>query len=141
MIINIIPETKTTRGEGVFSYMVPKKLAEEVKIGSIVTVPFGKRKIRGVVKAKSLKLKATSLKTKLRSIYGIDEQIVIPENYLEIANWVSKYYLCSLGEAISLFLPPIINRPRNKIQDTNKTQISNYKQKLNPLTKIGRAHV
>ena len=49
MIVEIIPETKTTRGEGVFSYVVPEELKGKITVGTIVIIPFGQRKIRGIV--------------------------------------------------------------------------------------------
>lgn len=127
MIVDVIPEIRTHGGEGVFSYSVPDELSHQIKIGSIVGIPFGKRNIRGVIKAKSLKLKAKSYR--LKPISSVNSEFIIPERYISIAKWVSEYYLCSLGEAISMFLPPDMKQPRIKDKGS---KIKN--KKLNPLT-------
>ena len=134
MKIDVIPGIKTTHEVGVFSYLVPNKFQDKVRVGTIVKIPFGKRQITGVVEKISNDRLQISNKYKLKTILDIVNEFVIPKEYLKIAKWISEYYLCSLGEAISIFLPPILKNPRHKIQDTNKSQISNHKQELNPLT-------
>lgn len=107
MIIDVIPEIRTHEIE-FFSYSVPETLEKDIIIGQMVKIPFGKKFIRGVVKSMNPKVDSS---VKLKPIHSLIDQI-IPEKYLEIALWVSKYYLCSLGEAISLFLPPEMKKPR-----------------------------
>jgi primosomal protein N' (replication factor Y) len=48
----------------------------------------------------------------IKEIKSIDTNFKLPQKYIEIAEWIAKYYLCTLGEAISLFLPPNMKRPR-----------------------------
>ncbi|MDO8444159.1 MAG: primosomal protein N' [bacterium] len=123
MIAEIIPESKTWTETEIFSYSVPEDLVEKIKVGSSVNISFGRKLIRGIVE----KLHDNAAKTeyKIKEIISISEDFILPENYLYIAKWISQYYLCSLGDAISLFLPPAVGRPREdtryKIQDTNKT--------------------
>jgi primosomal protein N' (replication factor Y) len=108
MFATVIPETKTFGNES-FSYIIPNNLRGLLSIGSIVHIPFGKRKIRGVVAGFE---KDISTDYTLREIDRMEERMTLPPYYLDIARWVSKYYLCSLGEAIGLFLPPNITKPR-----------------------------
>ncbi|MEI8061218.1 MAG: primosomal protein N' [Candidatus Berkelbacteria bacterium] len=134
MIIDVIPETRTHGGAGVFSYGIPEELSSQIKVGAIVNVPFGKKTIRGVVeKVQSSKFKVQNenLKFKIKEIVSINPESIIPESYIELANWVSEYYLCSLGEAVSMFLPPNLKSPRKL--SANSCQPSASK-KLNPLT-------
>ena len=132
MIVDIIPETKTVNGSGVFNYKVPEELIDDIKTGSIVMMPFGKRRIRGVVaKVQSSRFKVQNENLKLKNIEKIQEKFRISESYIEIAKWISEYYLCSLGEAISLFLPPDIRNPRKLKTFCCKLSAS---KKLNPLT-------
>lgn len=127
MIVDVIPEIRTHGGEGFFSYSVPDELTQQIKVGSIVGIQFGNKTIRGVVGAISKKQEARDYK--LKKIISINSEFIIPEKYIAIAMWVSEYYLCSLGEAISMFLPPVIKQPRVKIKDAILKN-----KKLNPLT-------
>ncbi len=117
MIADIIPEIKTRGQEEVFSYLVPEELQGKIDIGAIVSMPFGKRTIRGVVtgiRNQELGIKVHGEKYQLKEIKSLDSSFIIPNSYLEIAKWIAEYYLCSLGEAIELFLPPAIKNPRQK---------------------------
>ncbi len=125
MIVEIIPAKRTNPEREIFSYSVPKELEEKIKIGSIVEIPFGKYGIKGVIfkchceaqgneaiSHDGLPRPSTGLGSRndagyeLKNITSVNEQFALPEHYLKIAQWVSLYYLCSLGEAVSLFLPP-----------------------------------
>lgn len=132
MILNVIPEKRTGPEKNTFSYLVPEELKNDVKIGSIVNISFGKKNIRGVAAGISTDHPEAEQKDldrephdqnhttnyKLKEIKAVNPEFVIPEKYLDIAKWISDYYLCSLGEAISLFLPPKIIRPQKSEQIT-----------------------
>jgi len=132
MIANVIPETKIFSKEGFFSYQIPDDLSHKVNVGSIVTIPFGKRKIRGVVKEIYKKTNSRKKrKYQLRTISEVDENFIISKEFIEIADWISNYYLCSMGEAISIFMPPIIKKLKNfEYKEYTKNK------KLNPLTTL-----
>lgn len=122
MIVEIAPEKRTGIDKDTFSYLVPENLIENIKVGSICTIPFGKKEFQGVVfeiHEKGYKIKEDF---ELKSIKSIVQDITIPEQYLRIAKWISEYYLCSIGEAVSLFLPPKISHPR-----ISKVSSSKYK--------------
>lgn len=111
MIALVAPDTKTGSGVELFSYTVPLDLASKIIIGSVVKIPFGKRKIRGVVFELMEEVKKE--KYSLKPIAGLEETF-LPKSFLKVARWMREYYLCSLGEAISLFLPPEMKRPRKE---------------------------
>lgn len=135
MTIDVIPEIKTHGKEEVFSYSVPEKLRDKIDIGSIAEIPFGKRIIRGVIaenpKSKiqiTNKIQNPKSKYKLKEIRSLNSSFTIPNSYIEIARWASEYYLCSLGEAIELFLPPNIKNPREAISYKLKAKSSGVKE-------------
>ncbi|MDF2571731.1 MAG: priA, partial [Sporomusa sp.] len=83
-----------------FSYIIPAHLSN-IEIGSRVLVPFGNRKVEGFVVGL-----AVENPDSLKSILGIlDDYPWFDNNMLETAKWLSEYYLCSLGEAMRLFIP------------------------------------
>jgi len=123
MIANVIPEVKVGGDIESFSYLIPANLIDQVKIGSIVTIPFGNRKIRGAVLSIAND-QSSDGKYEIKPIASVDSNFSLPAKYIEIARWISKYYLCSLGEAISMFLPPEMKRPRISPQvQSSKLQI------------------
>jgi len=76
--------------------------------GKRAEVLFGKRKATGFIISendeipKGCPVKAEEIKPILNVI---DENPVLTEELFETAKWISQYYLCSLGEAISIILP------------------------------------
>ncbi len=132
MIIEVIPTTRTNIDLEVFSYSVPKELEESIKVGSIVTAPFGKKKLRGTVlriKNNELRIKNTT-KYKIKDIISINPNFKMPKSYLSIVDWISKYYFCSKGEALSLFMPPEMKNPRKKSEEKDEKHEEHLK-KLN----------
>ena len=75
--------------------------------GKRAEVLFGKRKATGFIISendeipKGCPVKAEEIKPILNVI---DENPVLTEELFEKAKWISQYYLCSLGEAISIIL-------------------------------------
>lgn len=138
MIANIVPATKTIETD-TFSYLVPKELEDHIRIGSIVQIPFGRRTLRGVVLAIDSQKEMAA--PKLKAISSVNKQYVLPKPYQKIARWISDHYLCSMGEAVSLFLPAILKRPRKAVltethdlanlPDLNLEQEGAFRQILN----------
>ena len=84
-----------------FSYSIPNRLSLEP--GQLVWVPFGRRVAQGVV----VELAAAPQVEVTRDILQpVEPSPLITPPSLELARWLSGYYLCSLYDAIALFLPP-----------------------------------
>ena len=109
MYAKVIPETKTKGGEGFFCYSVPDEMSDIIRIGNVVNIPFGKRHIRGLVIELPEQI-IGSYKTK--DIHSIIPDFLLAQPYIETIKWISEYYLCSLGEALEMFLPPEMKRPK-----------------------------
>lgn len=123
MIANIIPHKRTSRETEIYSYLVPEDLRDNIKIGSIVAISFGRKKITGVIESITTENPDGIELKELSGLTGIQ----IPAHYIEIARWVADYYLCSLGEAIGLFMPPEMKRPRPQAAE-RRTQDAGIKQ-------------
>lgn len=86
-----------------FTYSVPDDLQEQVKVGVRAVAPFGKRTLTGFIINTSSK---TSVKEEIKPIKDILDDIpIIDKNTLKFYEWLSDYYLCSLGEALKLAVP------------------------------------
>ena len=86
-----------------FTYLVPKNLEKQAKIGVRAVAPFGKRTLTGFI---INKLKKVSLKEEIKPITDIlDEQPIVDVNGLKFYSWLADYYLCSFGESLKLAVP------------------------------------
>ncbi len=86
-----------------FTYLVPKELEKQAKIGVRAVAPFGKRTLTGFI---INRLKTHSVKDKIKPIIDIlDEQPIIDNSGLKFYHWLADYYLCSFGEALKLAVP------------------------------------
>lgn len=86
-----------------FTYSVPKGLEENIKVGVRVVVPFGKRVLTGFVVEISSK---TDLESGIKPIRDVlDEDPIFNKESLKFYEWISEYYLSSLGEALRNSVP------------------------------------
>jgi len=88
-----------------FTYGVPEKLVDGVVAGARVLVPFGARRLLGVV----VEVRARKdTDTKLKEIVAIvDRTPVLPPELLSFLREVASYYLAPLGEVLALALPAV----------------------------------
>lgn len=130
--VKIVPKVRTT-GEGVFDYAIPPELLPQIKIGVLVLVPFRGRKIEGIVVDLIKHSKITKLKSVLKII---DPNPVIDTTHLELAKWMSNYYLDSFSKTLfENIVPParriIKNTPEQYRRiDIKKIDIKNPKKYL-----------
>src|SRR5258708_2332016 len=87
-----------------FTYAVPSTMGAELRPGARVLVPFGKRKVVGVV------LRAGDLTApagvELKSLIGlVDAEPVLPEELLAFLREVADYYFAPVGEVLRLAMP------------------------------------
>ncbi|HWR31026.1 MAG TPA: primosomal protein N' [Negativicutes bacterium] len=87
-----------------FSYIVPQEYPD-LEVGWRVVVPFGSSDAEGFVLAIRPPEQNEDL-TALKSIRDVpDDEPWFDEEMLKTAQWLSDYYVCSLGEALRLFIP------------------------------------
>lgn len=84
-----------------FSYSIPT--AFTVEPGQLVWVPFGRRVAQGVVVELA---EAPQVEVTRDILQPIEPSPLINPLHLNLAKWLSRYYLCSLYTAISPLLPP-----------------------------------
>jgi primosomal protein N' (replication factor Y) len=87
----------------VFTYEVPRELASRIGVGCQVVVPLGARAVPGFV----VRLHTDTEPRGLKAIQGIlKDALALPLPLIQLAQWMSEYYLCPLGEALQPVLPP-----------------------------------
>ena len=91
----------------VFTYGINEAEYSFLRPGMRVAVPFGKKKIYTSI--------VSSVHTNSPTIYEvkpiyqiIDEKPLINEIQLKFWEWISKYYMCSIGEVLRAAVPSIL---------------------------------
>jgi primosomal protein N' (replication factor Y) len=88
-----------------FDYAIPPELAGQVDVGSRVQVPFGPRKVLGVVTAIAEESAHARLKPILKVIGA---QTLVTAKVLRLARWIADYYCCAPEIALKSVLPEAV---------------------------------
>ncbi len=92
---------------GEFDYSIPPDLAGQIYPGSLITVPFRQQIVQGVV----LELLERPSTAKTKSIASLlDPQPVLTPPQIQLARWLSEYYVQPLSAIIGLMLPAGLNQ-------------------------------
>jgi len=85
-----------------FTYRVPSRI--EVPVGGRVSAPFGSRLLTGVVV--SAPVAPPEGLAEIREVRrAIDHKVLVDGATLDLARWMSRMYMCSLGEALFAMIP------------------------------------
>lgn len=87
-----------------FTYRVPQPLAEKVRPGQRVIVPFGQKKILTGIIASVHNQPPKEYEAK-SILELLDETEVIYAQQFKLYQWIADYYLCTLGEVLAAALP------------------------------------
>lgn len=85
-----------------FTYALPETLRHRVQAGCRVIVPFGARKLTGVI------LRAHNLSPEVetrQALRLLDEEPVFEQHLISLAQWVAQYYCAPLGEVLRSMAP------------------------------------
>ncbi|HPI75979.1 MAG TPA: primosomal protein N' [bacterium] len=85
-----------------FDYAVPERLTDAVTAGSMVVVPFGKRRIFGVV-ARITDIKPERQLKFVESV--VDDFRSMPSDLLSLCLWMSRMCLCPLNAVLETAFP------------------------------------
>jgi primosomal protein N' (replication factor Y) len=85
-----------------FTYLLPETLRHRVRIGCRVLVPFGPRKLTGVVLRTHDDPPATATREALKLL---DEEPVLDDELLKLGRWIASYYCAPLGETLRAMTP------------------------------------
>jgi primosomal protein N' (replication factor Y) len=85
-----------------FTYRLPETLRSRVQPGCRILVPFGSRKLTGVVLATHSQPPTGPTKEALRLL---DEEPALDEGLLDLGRWISTYYCAPLGDTLRAMTP------------------------------------
>ena len=101
MIAEIIINTIAKELNRTYDYIIPEPILKQVKIGSRVFVPFGRKKLEeGYV----IGIKQES-KFANKEIIKVEDNLLSEDN-IKLAKLMSKRYFCNISDCIRLMLPP-----------------------------------
>ena len=103
---SIIVDISHEKLDRVFQYIIPEELEEKVRIGVLVTVPFGKgnRMIQGYVV--QIDHKPLYPVDKMKKIYEVVEKSVpIESRLIALAGWIRRNYGGTMNQALKTVLP------------------------------------
>lgn len=96
----------------VFTYSLPETLRHRVQVGSRLLVPFGTRKLTGVILRCHDDPPAMAAREALRLL---DSEPVLGDELLALGRWIAAYYCAPLGDVLRGMLPLAAEIRRGKI--------------------------
>ena len=103
-----------------FTYRVPRGMAEVLKIGARVIVPFGKKNSRVLTAVVAKLHNSPPAAYQARYISEVlDEYPLVTGYQLELFKWMAEYYMCCVGDVMNVALPSGL-----KISSQSKVQVN-----------------
>jgi len=106
-IAHVQPITTARALRGPFDYLLPAHMRGEVGVGSMLVVPFGRRRLLGVVVAlaERSEIAAEKLLVPVRVL-----EPGLPGELVALAEWIAAEYCSTTARALTLVLPPGASR-------------------------------
>jgi primosomal protein N' (replication factor Y) len=109
--------------------------------GQAVWVPFGNRTLQGIV----ISIDEIPAVEETRDINAIIEPpLILTSQQLQLAKWMSDYYMCPLFDALSTMLPPGFERQTiafiSAVEDINKRDLSRLTEQQLKIIEILKNH-
>lgn len=87
-----------------YTYSIPSSMFAQVKCGSRVVVPFGRKRFYTAIVSNIHNTKP--LEYEVKDITEVlDSHPIIRSQQINLWNWISEYYLCSVGDVYKAALP------------------------------------
>ncbi|MBN1359235.1 MAG: primosomal protein N' [Sedimentisphaerales bacterium] len=113
---HIVRVALETAADTEFDYLVPDALWP-IEVGRRVEVPFGKgnrKEVAFCVEADvpvERSAAASGKRVKLKRVARVvDEQPLLGSELMELARWISQYYVCPLGQVLAAMVPGAVKR-------------------------------
>jgi len=115
--------------DNLFTYKVNEQEADFLNPGARVAVPFGKTKIYTGIVSKIHNEKPLVYEAKpIEQI--LDKTSIVTITQLEFWFWVSRYYMCTVGEVMKAALPGAFLLESETLIELDKTKNCNWKSSI-----------
>lgn len=136
--VKVAINKKLPKLQQTFTYLIPPQLLPKIKIGLMVLVPFRNWQTEAVI-VEIKKTVSSQYKAKLKSITKIISPYPIIDNArLELAKWLSDYYLAPLGEIIFMMTPSVPRRLTKELLVTPQALTHKLSSQINVYTLYDR---
>ncbi|MEW5807041.1 MAG: primosomal protein N' [Acidobacteriota bacterium] len=100
-----------------FTYSLQESISADIRPGTRVIVPFGRREMVGFITEEIEEEKVGLDKRKVKEIIRIlDERPLMSEDILTLSRWAADYYICGLGEMLKAAIPGISRSSKTKVE-------------------------
>jgi primosomal protein N' (replication factor Y) len=90
-------------------YSIPAGLVELVRVGQLVKVPLGRN--NKAAKGYVVSIHETTSYPKIKALSGIeDERVLVAGKLMELARWMSRYYVTPLGVVLDSVIPSAVKK-------------------------------
>lgn len=114
-----------------YSYSVPGEMQAEIQVGSLVTVPFGKQIVQGVV----LEFTPRPDLSEILDILELNSATVLSPAQLWLAQWLAESTFAPLGACISLMIPSGLSQRADLLVQPTELGLADPGQGLSPTQK------
>lgn len=124
-----------------FDFLVPIESAQQIAeptVGARVKIPFGSRKLVGVI----LEVKSHSdfPEDKLKPVLEIlDSHSLFDAALWQSLQWISRYYLAPIGEVMEAALPVALRQAASSMPSSKKTWALTEQGRSRPVDELNRA--
>lgn len=125
-ILDVVPLTRIplTRNQS-FSYLHETKLP----VGTLVSVPLFRRKVEGIVIGVRDDFHRLG-NIELKSVEKVLEENFLTEKQIELAKFISEYYISPLGIVLKNFVPKRVKARSLKLVNSNLNETNNTKESI-----------
>jgi primosomal protein N' (replication factor Y) len=101
---------------GIFDYKLPDALLDQMRVGCLVTVPFGQQVVQGIVCELVDKSEVASLKV---LIDLLDILPVVTDRQIQLARWMADTYYASFADCLQVMIPPGLGQQADTLYTLN----------------------
>lgn len=122
-----------------YTYSVPDDLALPVP-GTRVLVPLLKNEVRGVVLREHTEPIEETFRDKIRPISSVlDDAPMVSSEQLSLWQWMSSYYMCSLGDVMAAALPGGLDKRLTNPPKRRRALLATYAGPVEPMHDLSPA--
>lgn len=119
-----------------YTYSVPDDLTLPIP-GTRVLVPLMKKEVRGVVLRTHTEPVEDSFAQKIRPVTAVlDAAPVVSQEQLALWQWMSGYYMCSLGDVMAAALPSGLDKRLTNPPKRRRALLTSYEGPIEPIHEL-----
>ncbi len=111
--VNVVIDNTSHRTDNYYTYLCDH---DSVKVGSVVQVPFGRRKDTVTGYVFEVMEDDRSTKGRLKKVASVSEELSIPEDLIHLCVWMKQRYLCRYIDGVRCIIPPG-SAPSGRVRD------------------------